>query len=166
MDNLLFQESEFQHGYFGTVKRIFLGDPIPTKERETFSVNDNTLSGSIGFLDYQIRFQEIPKNDGLVNTEVLMIHIVGIEPNYKRKNYGEKLVSRAEEIARNNHIDYVTGGILVNQQSQDFMSSLGYELYNYSKSVYCVKKLEPIIFINVLYSSNKLSYDYHRHQSL
>jgi len=124
-------------GPFSKVYRIIFGEPILSKDKKTRLDMEyeepEHLSGSVGFLDMAICPNSIPTKKTRKgnpscwkHTETLTMLAAGVEPEYRRKGYGTKLVKEGEKFATERGI----GTVVIfeaNNVSYEMVRGMGYE---------------------------------------
>ncbi len=149
------------------IYRVALGSLIDATQRRTYkpprdSKNPNlwNKSGSIGFMDLSIKDTSVPKEgaEPIPNPEnlyflsyqyaefekvrALVVHVIGIEPEHRRRGHARFLLDRAEEIAAEQELNVIALGNIENPIMGDFSASLGYTLFNCGREA--VKRLKPV----------------------
>ncbi len=138
-------EKENRNGWY----RIALGDLIPASKKTTFPPVEGSRSfdlwnesGSIGFTDVTVRNERIPKIDAvpyvdheylsehLEEARVLVLSVIGIEPQYRQLRYARLLYEQTERVAKEWGLHIIVADNIQNPRLPKILSErLGYTLY-------------------------------------
>jgi ribosomal protein S18 acetylase RimI-like enzyme len=147
--------------------RVALGDLIDATERKTYKPPRDSKSedfwnksGSIGYMDVSVKDVSIPKEgtepipnpDNLYilsyqytefdRVKALVIHVIGIEPEYRRRGHARFLIHRAENIALEQEVNAITLDSIDNPIMGEFSTKVGYTLFDCGRSA--VKRLKSV----------------------
>jgi len=134
--------------------RIALGSLIPAYQREALapenpnSAEGQTMSGSIGFVDYYDgdilvpdRFAKKHSLEGCT-AHALIIESIGVEPNYSNNGYGAQLCEMIEKKALEKRLNFVG----IQNITHDYLESIArrreYTLFKTDRMLNAVKKLD------------------------
>lgn len=120
---------------FPEVERIIIGQPISEKRRKSFKIcpslgieekmRNKQVTGTIGFLDFMEKTRLVPPEYGKVKN-VLEVVLIGIEPWYRRRGHGSKLLRKCEQIAKERGLDIVVLSNVQTALSCRFLEKNGY----------------------------------------
>ncbi len=126
--------------------RVAIGDLIDAFQRETYKPPEGShspdfwnKSGSIGFMDFSIEKQLVPKvganpypdsnheysYEDCEEIEALKLQTIGIEPEYRRKGYARLLTQRLVEIASERGLVAIVADMIENPAMREWAIKLG-----------------------------------------